>query len=213
MNQNNSLGDIVKYYIKDVKIAALLGFITAVLTFVALIMGGYTPHPILWIILMFGFPFVTFFGLLAAIALQGTFPHAIQFTKFGIIGGLSTLINLSILNTLFFFTGITSGPLLSAFVAGTFFFGLLNGFFFNKNWAFKTRTNNNKMHIEFGKFVLVALVGLIINVSTISFVVNVIGAPEGVSPILWANIGAVIAVFVVVMWSFYGYKHFVFKEG
>ncbi len=211
MNQNNSLGDIARYYIKDVKIAALLGFVTAILTFVALMMGGYTPHPVLWITLMFGFPFVTFFGLLAAIALQGMFPHAVQFAKFGIIGGLSTLINLAILNTLFFFTGITSGPLFSAFVAGTFFFGLLNGFFFNKHWAFKTRTNN-KLHIEFGKFVLVAFGGLIINVITASFIVNVIGAPEGVPLTFWANTGAVVAVFVAMTWNFFGYKYFVFKE-
>lgn len=212
MNQNNSLSDIARYYIKDVKIAALLGFITAVLTFVALMMGGYTPHLVLWFVLSFGFPFVTFFGLLTAIALQGTFPHAIQFAKFGIIGGLSTLIDLAILNTLFFFTGITTGPFFSAFIAGAFFFGLLNGFFFNKNWTFKTRTQNNKIHIKFGKFVIVASVGLVINVLTASFIVNTIGAPEGVSLTFWANTGAVIAVFTAMVWNFYGYKLFVFKE-
>ena len=207
---NNSISDIAKYYIRDVKIAVLLGLLTAILSFVSLVVGGYTPSLILWTVLIFGFPFITFFGLLTAIALQGTFPNALQFAKFGIIGGLSTLINLSILNALFAITGITSGNLFSAFVAGTFFFGLVNGFFLNKHWAFKTRTS--KIHIEFGKFVLVAFIGLIINVATASLIVNVIGAPIGVSATFWANTGAVIAVFVAMAWNFYGYKLFVFKE-
>ena len=130
MKQNsNSIGNITKYYIKDVKIAALIGFVTAVLTFISLVIGGYTPNFILWTIMVLGFPFITFFGLLFAIALQDIFPNAIQFAKFAIIGGLSTLIILAILNALFAITGITSGLLFSAFVAGIFFFGLLNGFF------------------------------------------------------------------------------------
>ena len=176
----------------------------------ALIIGGYVPDFVLWFIMILGFPAVTFFGLLFAIALKGTFPNAVLFAKFAIIGGLSTLINLSILNALFSITGVTSGYLFSAFVAGTFFFGLVNGFFFNKHWAFKTRTN--KMHVEFGKFVLVATGGLMINVATASFVVNVVGAPEWASAVFWANTGAVVAVFVAMVWNFYGYKHFVFKE-
>jgi putative flippase GtrA len=207
---NNSISNIAKYYIRDVKIAALLGLIIAILSFASLVMGGYTPSFVLWVVLVFGFPSIAFFGVLTAIAFKGSFPNAVQFAKFGIIGGVSTLINLSILNALFLVTGITSGHLFSAFVAGTFFFGLVNGFFLNKHWAFKTRTS--KIHIEFGKFALVASVGLVINVATASFVVNVIGAPQWASPTFWANTGAVIAVFVAMMWNFYGYKHFVFKE-
>lgn len=206
----NSIGNIIRYYIRDVKIAALIGFITAVLTFISLIISGYTPDFVLWTIMVLGFPAVTFFGLLTAIALQDTFPNAIRFAKFSIIGGLSTLINLSILNALFFFTGITSGPLFSAFIAGTFFFGLVNGFFLNKHWAFKTRIN--KVHIEFGRFVLISIGGLIINVAVASFIVNVINTPQSVSEIFWANFGVIIAVFVSMAWNFYGYKLFVFKE-
>jgi putative flippase GtrA len=207
---NNNIGNITKYYIRDVKIAALLGLITSVLTFLSLVFGGYIPDFILWVIMILGFPAVTFFGLLTAIALQGTFPNAIRFAKFAIIGGLSTLITLTILNALFMVTGITSGPLFSAFIAGSFFFGLMNGFFLNKHWAFKTRTN--KIHIEFGKFVLVAVGGLLINVATASIIVNVIGIPEWASATFWANFGAVIAVLVSMSWNFYSYKLFVFKE-
>ena len=92
---NNSIDSIIRYYVRDIKIGALLGFITALLTFVALIMGGYTPPLMVWPVLVFGFPAFTFFGLLVAIALHGTFPHAFQFSKFAIIGGLSALINLT----------------------------------------------------------------------------------------------------------------------
>ena len=207
---NNSISDISQYYIRDVKIAALIGLITAVLSHASIILIGYTPHPVLWLAMILGFPAITFFGLLTAIALNGTFPNAIRFAKFAIIGGLSTLINISLLNALFVFTGVTSGELFSAFVAGTFFFGLVNGFFLNKHWAFKTRTK--KIHLEFGKFVLVATGGLFINVVAASFIVNVIGAPSWATATGWANTGAVVAVFVAMMWNFYGYKHFVFKE-
>lgn len=207
---NNSISDISQYYIRDVKIAALLGLITAVLSHASIILIGYTPHAVLWLIMILGFPAITFFGLLTAIALKGTFPNAVLFAKFSIIGGFSTLISISMLNALFVLTGVTSGDLYSAFVAGTFFFGLVSGFFLNKHWAFKTRTN--KIHVEFGKFALVAIGGLFINVLAASFVVNVISIPSWASATGWANTGAVVAVFVAMMWNFYGYKHFVFKE-
>lgn len=68
---------------------------------------------------------------------------------------------------------------------------------------------------EFLQFLVVSVIGFFINVGTASLVVNVIGPigpVGGVSPVLWANIGAVIATLASMTWNFLGYKFIVFKN-
>jgi putative flippase GtrA len=133
-----------------------------------------------------------------------------QFGKFAAVGTLNTLLDLGVLNLLMFFSGLYSGPLYVGFKAISFLFGMTNSYFWNKFWTFQ-----NKLPValsEYLRFGMFTLVGTVINVGTASFIVNVMGAPAGIDPKLWANLGALIAVFVAMLWNFLSYRNVVFKK-
>ena len=86
-------------------------------------------------------------------------------------------------------------------------------FLCNKFWTFKTKTllaEPKDKVMEFSKFFFVSLVGLIINVSAASLIVNLVKPQFGLNPILWANLANALAVVVSLIWNFLGYKLFVF---
>lgn len=162
--------------------------------FAVLILAAFTP-----------------FGYLCAYWMSKRFPVMIQFVKFGITGGLNALIYLGVLNLLISATGIAAGFYYSVFVSVAFMVAVTNSYFWNKYWVFRASGSGGGGG-EFIKFVLVNLVGFLINVGAASFVVNVIGAPAGVSKELWANFGAVSAVVITLFWNFIGIKFIVFKK-
>ena len=59
---------------------------------------------------------------------------------------------------------------------------------------------------------LVSIGGLLINVGTASFVINVIPAVSGFTQIQWDNIGFVAATVLSLAWNFVGYKFVVFRS-
>jgi len=132
-----------------------------------------------------------------------------QFGKFAAVGTLNTLIDLGILNALMIGTGIVSGVGFSAFKAISFVGGTTNSYFWNKFWTFQNTLPVSLS--QYVRFLLFTLVGTGINVGVASVLVNVVGAPSGISATLWANIGAIIAVFVAMMWNFVSYRKIVFK--
>ena len=141
---------------------------------------------------------------------EAIFPVLRQFVKFGITGGLNAMLDLGILNLLIHFTGITSGLYYSLFKASSFCIAVINSYVWNKYWTF--RSEDEPRPVEFFKFFLVNLVGFGINVGAASLVVNYIGAPAGVTPELWANIGAVSSIAITLFWNFTGMKFIVFKK-
>ena len=133
-----------------------------------------------------------------------------QFGKFAAVGTLNTLLDLGVLNLLIYLTDISSGASYSGFKAISFLVGTTNSYFWNKFWTFGSRlpvTLN-----EYGRFIFFTLIGVLINVSAATLVVNVIGAPAGVNPKLWANVGALAGVFTALLWNFLSYKKIVFKK-
>ena len=210
MNTNHSIRSIVNYYVRDVKIALGLSFISGVLALITFIFSGTTLPVFTEMVLIYGFPFVTFSGYIASILLKERILWGVQAAKFSIIGGLSALIELSVLNTLFYFTGITSGNLFLVFKTLTFLTATVNSFFFNRHWTFKS--TNIHVYIEFRDFLMSRIGGLVLNVGVAFLIVNVIGAPVGFSPTLWANIGVLTALFVTTIWNFFSSKFFVFRK-
>ncbi len=132
-----------------------------------------------------------------------------RLSKFAVVGGLSTLIELFVLNVLFLLTGVTTGTGYALFKTLTFCFGVTNSYIWNKYWSFASVEGN--IPREFGSFLFVNIVGLTMNVSIASFIVNVIPAPFGFSGVLWGNIGALVAVVVTMIWNFTMYHFIVFK--
>ena len=52
----------------------------------------------------------------------------------------------------------------------------------------------------------------LLNVAWASYMVDVVGAPAGISAKLWDNIAALSSVFLVLTWNFLGMKYIVFKK-
>lgn len=136
-----------------------------------------------------------------------------QFIKFFLVGAVNTGIDFWILNFLIYITGKSSGIYYTFFKTISFATAVTNSYFMNKHWTFKTALAESQAKAkEFLKFVAVYFVGGAINVGVATYVVNCIKAPTGISPVLWANIGACASVVFTLSWNFFGIKFIVFKR-
>jgi len=92
-------------------------------------------------------------------------------------------------------------------------------YFGDKFWAFE-QMDKEGMKKELGKFYLVTLVGMAINVFVASFVVDFLGmhiitlfgSELGMNAKMIANIGGIAAALAAAVWNFFGYKFIVFKK-
>ena len=129
-----------------------------------------------------------------------------QIIKFVIVGALNTLVDLAVLNLLIFLTGVASGTPFIFFKAVSFLVAVTNSYFWNRRWTFRS---DKQVFIQ---FFMVSAIGLILNVGTASFLVNMLGPQFGLSAKIWANVGAAGGTLVVMTWNFLGYKFVVFKR-
>lgn len=134
-----------------------------------------------------------------------------QFAKFVIVGIINTAVDFGILNILIFATQTSSGTSFSIFKGISFTAAVLNSYVWNRFWTFKDIQEKNPA-AQFGKFILISIIGFGINVGIASLVVNVIGAQFGISSQLWANIGAICATAISWIWNFTGYKLWAFRK-
>lgn len=128
-----------------------------------------------------------------------------QIGKFAVVGILNTVLDFAILNVLISVSGISEGPMASAFKGISFIVAVVNSYYWNKYWTFNFR---GKVEREFLQFFVVSLIGFGLNVGAFSIVVNVIGTGGA----LWANLGALAGTVAGFTWNFLGYKFVVFKS-
>lgn len=133
-----------------------------------------------------------------------------QFGRFAVVGVLNTIVDLGVLNVLMFFTGISSGIYFSVFKTLSFLAAVTNSYIWNKRWTFKSSEPVGAR--VYGLFIIVSVIGMAINVTTASLIVNFVAPPHGIGPELWANIGATLAIAVSLMWNFLGYRNIVFSK-
>ncbi|MBP9698109.1 MAG: GtrA family protein [Candidatus Moranbacteria bacterium] len=161
--------------------------------------------------------FVPLLALLSALGIAvGYFLSKIrsfffQLAKFGLIGVANTVVDLGIYNLFIYLSDVSSGYLIVVFKSFSVLAAIVNSYVWNKFWSFEKKEVHN-VGEEFTQFLMVSLVGLLLNVGITAFVVNVISAPAGMADKTWANIGGLTASILVLTWNFIGYKFFVFKK-
>jgi putative flippase GtrA len=140
-------------------------------------------------------------------------PVVLQLAKFAAVGTFNTLLDAAVLNVLIYLTAVASGLGFTAFKGVSFITANIASYFWNRYWTFSA--SGKATTGEFGKFFGVSVVGLALNIGVASLIVNVMGAPAGVSLERWANVGFIVATLASLAWNFVGYKFFVFigKKG
>lgn len=199
---------------KDYYIVSVLGFIIGLL-FVPVLKGSeisFFETNTAFRAVFFALGIVLFGNISLAFSfwVGRRFPLFLQLAKYFTAGSLTTLLDLGILNTLILTFGVASGPSYAAFKAFSFFIGSIHSYLINKYWAFASRGPVNAR--EIGRFYIVALIGLALNVGAASFVVDGIGMPAGISEKSWASIGAFAAVIISIAWNFFGFKYIAFRK-
>ncbi len=150
-----------------------------------------------------------FYGTLAK-----KYPIVPQFIKFALIGFMNFFIDISILNLEMFLSGRSTGVYYTAFKAFSFLCAVIFSYFFNKHWAFQDRKKTEQGK-QFSQFLSVSIIGMLVNVTTASIIVNYISPYVTfvtLSGKLWGNLGAVGGSAVGLIWNFIGYKFWVFKK-
>lgn len=161
--------------------------------------------------LLIFFPILSLIGIWLAFLIGRKILVIFQIAKYLLSGALATVIDLSILNFLILITGIAVGYYFIFFKTISFITATFIKFLVSKFWTFEDFSKNKSLK-ETAQFFLVTLVGLAINVTVASFLVNSVGAQYGLSDKLWANIAGIIAAFITFTWNFIGYKFIVFKK-
>ncbi len=161
---------------------------------------------------------LTPFGAAAGIAVtrwvEPHMPVLFQIAKFGLVGLLSTTIDLAALNVLMRTTGAFTGVEFAALKGVSFAVALSNAFLWNRHWTFRSDGGNeiqSPLH-QFSLYATVAIGGLALNVTAATLFVTLLAPPSGWSPIQWANIGALSALVGTATWDFLCYKFIVFRR-
>lgn len=166
-----------------------------------------------------GFTIIAVLALWVAALVAKKIPVIMQFAKFGAVGALGTVLDFGVLNLLIYLTAISAGGGYSAFKGISFLVANINSYLWNKHWAFKKEAPAGASPVEtktatkeYLQFLMVSVVGFILNVGIATLIVNVWGQHWGVDAKLWANVGAFGGTLVGLLWNFLGYKLIVFKS-
>ena len=120
-------------------------------------------------------------------------------------------VDFAIFNLQMFLFSTVTGPLISLFKTVSFIISFTNSYFWNKYWAFEAgRTGQSRG--EFAKFIIVTVIGLLINVGSTSAIVFLLDPQFGFGQIAWNNVAAVFGAAAGLIWNFIGYRLVVFKK-
>lgn len=123
-----------------------------------------------------------------------------QATKFLLVGVLNTAVDLVIYFILTHWVGYFSEQKVLA-KGISYSFGILNSFFWNKTWTFKSQSSNLK---TLAPFVLTNLVGLVVNTYSMEGCLNQLHMPEFIA------LG--VATASTLLWNFLISKFVVFRK-
>lgn len=156
--------------------------------------------PVLWVV-----------GVNAGYFLGRWFGFFNQFGKYSAIGLTNAAIDFGILNLFIALTGSTAGLAFALFKGVSTAVAVVHSYILNKYWAFEAGASRGGRS-EIIKFIGVSLVAIGVNVAVASFVVNFVQPQFGISPEIWANLGAVAGSASALIFSFIGFSKIVFRR-
>ena len=139
------------------------------------------------------------------------YPIILQILKFIVTGIMNTGIDFLVLNGLMWLTKIYSGTSIIFLNIISFSIAVTNSYLWNKYWTFKVK-EKDEIPQEFAKFLVVSVVGAIINSSVLFIFTTHINPLFGVSERIWANVGKLLATGIALFWNFIGYKFWALKS-
>jgi putative flippase GtrA len=130
-----------------------------------------------------------------------------QVLRFGMVGGLNTIVDLLILNMLLLLFPTNSTRMILIFGAIAYSIGAVNSFLLNKYWTFGYRQRTSWR--EVARFVVTTLLGIGWSSIILWFASNALH-PLLINPTIWANVSKVIAIFGTVTINYLGMSLWVF---
>ncbi len=123
---------------------------------------------------------------------RGSLPRWVgQVLRFGLVGGLNTMVDLFVLNSLIWLFPTTNTFTLLTYNVFAFSVGAFNSFLLNKYWTFKNQRQITSQEVK--RFALTTLLGLAWSTIVLWFVGNFLH-PFEMNAVLWANISKGIAI-------------------
>ena len=123
-----------------------------------------------------------------------------QAVKFGLVGGMNTLVDLSVYALLVHLTGLLSGQLVLA-KAISYSAGIVNSFIWNRRWTFRSNADPKRTLIP---FFAVNTIALGINSLVMHLCLTTLKLPEIISVLL--------ATATTLVWNFLTSKYLVFRS-
>lgn len=130
-----------------------------------------------------------------------------QVLRFGLVGGLNTLVDLLILNGLLLLLPTTSALMLLAYNSLAYSLGGVNSFLLNKYWTFGHRQRTTRR--ELVRFTLTTLCGIGWS-NSILWLASTVLHPFLINPTVWANASKVLAIAGTALISYVGMRLWVF---
>lgn len=195
----------------DIRSAVITGLTTGVIAWqlvdflVAAVPFGLQPAvfviviPVLWLA-----------GVQLGYYLADYFAFFRRFGRFAAIGFTNAAVDFGVLFLLIGLTGHNTGLYFSIFKGLSFVVASLHSYYWNKFWAFDAGSSQGGVG-EAAKFFAVAAVSVAVNVLAASATVAV-GPLVGLTANQWALVGAVVGSAVALIFSFVGYKVYVFHK-
>lgn len=193
----------------DIIASLVLGEIIAIFVVFVLQELNFNLFPLA--VLFLAFPILAFLGVYVANIIGKKIPIIFQFAKYAVAGFANTAVDFGILNILMILTNTSKGGKIIILNSIAFLVAVIHSYFWNKFWTFKSTEKENSA-VQFLQFLIVSLIGVLINGIIVYVISSKIDPMFGLSSIAWANIAKVVASAVSLIWNFIGYKLIVFKE-
>jgi putative flippase GtrA len=132
--------------------------------------------------------------------------------RFVIVGVINTVVDLGVLNLLIQATRTGQKGFDFMLIKTTsFMVAVINSYFLNRSWTFRDKGRQKSFMRSGSQFLIVSLIGAVVNVGTASYVATFVFPIAGLEK-LWPSVAALVGTACSFVWNFIGYKYIVFTS-